>query len=134
MQTPPSRTVDGFELQLATNHLGHFALTGLLLETLQRAAAARVGTVSSTEHKPGHSHFDDLQLERDYAPRKAYQQSEDIGQASALSLQDSRSCRYADALAPEDTRARARCRPRRPPVVRRGGESGDGQDARISRA
>lgn len=75
MQTPPRRTVDGYELQFGTNHLGHFALTGLLLEALGRAAAPRVVTVSSTEHKGGHIHFDDLQLARDYAPRKAYQQS-----------------------------------------------------------
>ena len=76
MMTPPGgRTADGFELQLGTNHLGHFALTGLLLDALSRGAAPRVVTVSSLEHKPGHIHFDDLQLERDYAPRKAYQQS-----------------------------------------------------------
>ena len=75
MQTPPLRTVNGYELQFGTNHLGHFALTGLLLEALGRASAARVVTVSSLEHKPGHIHFDDLQLERDYGPRKAYQQS-----------------------------------------------------------
>jgi len=75
MQTPSRRTADGYELQLGTNHLGHFALTGLLLEALGSAPAARVVTVSSAEHKPGHIHFDDLQLERDYAPRKAYQQS-----------------------------------------------------------
>jgi NAD(P)-dependent dehydrogenase (short-subunit alcohol dehydrogenase family) len=86
MQTPSSRTVDGYELQLATNHLGHFALTGLLLETLQRAAAARVVTVSSIEHKPGHIHFDDLQLERDYAPRKAYQQSKMANAVFGLEL------------------------------------------------
>jgi NAD(P)-dependent dehydrogenase (short-subunit alcohol dehydrogenase family) len=47
MATPESRTVDGFELQLGTNHLGHFALTGLLLEALSAAPAARVVTVSS---------------------------------------------------------------------------------------
>ncbi|MEA2436940.1 MAG: hypothetical protein QOF65_1496 [Thermoleophilaceae bacterium] len=75
MQTPPRRTADGFELQFGTNHLGHFALTGLLLAALGRATAARVVTVSSIEHKGGHIHFDDLQLEHGYAPRKAYQQS-----------------------------------------------------------
>ncbi len=75
MQTPQSRTADGYELQLGTNHLGHFALTGLLLDALGQGAAPRVVTVSSTEHRPGHIHFDDLQLERGYAPRKAYQQS-----------------------------------------------------------
>lgn len=79
MMTPPRRTADGFELQFGTNHLGHFALTGLLLEALAAAgregAESRVVTVSSLEHKPGHIHFDDLGLEKDYAPRKAYQQS-----------------------------------------------------------
>ncbi|GAC1527254.1 MAG: oxidoreductase [Thermoleophilaceae bacterium] len=75
MQTPASRTADGYELQLGTNHLGHFALTGLLLEALGQASAPRVVTLSSNEHKSGHIHFDDLQLERGYGPRKAYQQS-----------------------------------------------------------
>ncbi len=75
MQTPARRTADGYELQLGTNHLGHFALTGLLLEALGRGSTPRIVTLSSAEHKPGHIHFDDLQLERDYGPRKAYQQS-----------------------------------------------------------
>lgn len=75
MATPPRRTAEGYELQFGTNHLGHFALTGLLLEALGNAPAARVVTLSSTEHKGGHIHFDDLQLEHGYAPRKAYQQS-----------------------------------------------------------
>lgn len=75
MQTPAQKTADGYEMQLGTNHLGHFALTGLLLDALGRGTAPRVVTVSSAEHKPGHIHFDDLQLEHGYAPRKAYQQS-----------------------------------------------------------
>jgi NAD(P)-dependent dehydrogenase (short-subunit alcohol dehydrogenase family) len=75
MMTPASRTADGYELQLGTNHLGHFALTGLLLSALGRGTRPRVVTVSSIEHKAGHIHFDDLQLERGYAPRKAYRQS-----------------------------------------------------------
>jgi NAD(P)-dependent dehydrogenase (short-subunit alcohol dehydrogenase family) len=75
MMTPPRTTADGFELQFGTNHLGHFALTGLLLGALEAATAARVVTVSSIEHKPGHIHFDDLQLQQAYDPRKAYQQS-----------------------------------------------------------
>ena len=75
MMTPQQQTGDGFELQFGTNHLGHFALTGLLLERLGRAGAARVVTLSSLEHKSGHIHFDDLQLVHGYAPRKAYQQS-----------------------------------------------------------
>jgi len=86
MQTPPLRTADGYELQLGTNHLGHFALTGLLLEALGRGTAPRVVTVSSTEHKPGHINFEDLQLERGYAPRKAYQQSKMANTVFALEL------------------------------------------------
>jgi NAD(P)-dependent dehydrogenase (short-subunit alcohol dehydrogenase family) len=75
MMTPQSRTADGFELQLGTNHLGHFALTGLLLEALGRGTAPRVVTVSSIAHKSGQIHFDDLPLERGYSPQKAYSQS-----------------------------------------------------------
>jgi NAD(P)-dependent dehydrogenase (short-subunit alcohol dehydrogenase family) len=75
MMTPQQQTADGFELQFGTNHLGHFALTGLLLNRLGRAESARVVTLSSLEHRSGHVHFDDLQLEHGYAPRKAYQQS-----------------------------------------------------------
>jgi len=86
MMTPQSRTADGHELQFGTNHLGHFALTGLLLETLGRGSAPRVVTVSSIEHKPGHIHFDDLQLEHGYAPRKAYQQSKMANAVFGLEL------------------------------------------------
>jgi NAD(P)-dependent dehydrogenase (short-subunit alcohol dehydrogenase family) len=75
MMTPRQRTQDGFELQLGTNHLGHFALTGLLLDAVQRAGAGRVVTLTSIEHKAGHIEFDDLQSERSYAPRRAYRQS-----------------------------------------------------------
>ena len=75
MMTPQQTTHDGFELQLGTNHLGHFALTGLLLDTVQSAEAGRVVTVSSIEHKSGHIEFGDLQSEDGYAPRKAYRQS-----------------------------------------------------------
>jgi len=75
MMTPPQTTHDGFELQFGTNHLGHFALTGLLLGAVQKAGAGRVVTLSSNEHKSGHIEFDDLQSRNGYAPRKAYQQS-----------------------------------------------------------
>jgi NAD(P)-dependent dehydrogenase (short-subunit alcohol dehydrogenase family) len=75
MQTPPTRTADGYELQLSTNHLGHFALTGLLLEALGKGSSPRVVVVASNEHKGGHLDFDNLQLDRDYAPRKSYQRS-----------------------------------------------------------
>jgi NAD(P)-dependent dehydrogenase (short-subunit alcohol dehydrogenase family) len=67
-------TVDGFERQLGTNHLGHFALTGLLLPALL-GRASRVVTVSSLAHRQGRMVFDDLQSERSYQPWAAYGQS-----------------------------------------------------------
>ena len=73
MEVPYQRTEDGFELTLATNHLGPFALTGLLLDHL--AADARVVTMSSIGHLVGVMDFDDLQSERGYDPDRAYGQS-----------------------------------------------------------
>ncbi len=76
MATPYQRTVDGFESQLATNHLGHFALTGLVLPLLLAAPAARVVTVSSLAHRQAAGiRFDDLQGEKSYTPMRAYAQS-----------------------------------------------------------
>ena len=75
MALPLRRTVDGFEMQLGTNHLGHFALTGLLLERLLATPRARVVHVSSTAHRLGRIHFDDLQWERRYSRWSAYAQS-----------------------------------------------------------
>lgn len=75
MWLPESRTVDGFESQLGTNHLGHFALTGLLLPALLKTPGARVVTISSIAHKDGNIHFDDLWLEQGYGKQKAYAQS-----------------------------------------------------------
>ena len=68
-------TADGFERQFATNHLGHFALTGLLLPALSRAAAPRVVTVSSLAHRNGKIAAANLQSERDYKPWDAYNNS-----------------------------------------------------------
>jgi len=79
-------TEDGFEMQFGTNHLGHFALTGLLLNRLNKAEAPRVVTVASNEHKAGHFDFDDLQLEHGYGPRKAYRQTKLANTAFALEL------------------------------------------------
>jgi NAD(P)-dependent dehydrogenase (short-subunit alcohol dehydrogenase family) len=75
MALPFRRTADGFEMQLGTNHLGHFALTGLLLPVLHRAAAPRVVTVSSQVHRIGKIRFDDLMGERRYSKWRAYGQS-----------------------------------------------------------
>ena len=74
---PPRQTTrDGFELQLGTNHLGHFALTGLLLEQMLPVPGSRVVTVSSQAHRIGaRINFDDLQAERSYSRVAAYSQS-----------------------------------------------------------
>ncbi|HWE66148.1 MAG TPA: oxidoreductase [Acidimicrobiales bacterium] len=60
MGTPYRQTADGFELQMATNHLGHFAFTGLLLNRLLTSGRSRVVTVSSLMHRSGHIPFDDV--------------------------------------------------------------------------
>jgi NAD(P)-dependent dehydrogenase (short-subunit alcohol dehydrogenase family) len=86
MMTPRRTTTDGFELQLGTNHLGHFALTGLLLDALQRSDSARIVTLSSNEHKGGRIDFDDLQQERTYSPRGAYQRSKLANAVFAIEL------------------------------------------------
>ena len=75
MAIPPRRTADGFEMQFGTNHLGHFALTGLLLPALRERPGARVVTVSSILHRSGRIDFDDLQGDRRYDKRRAYGQS-----------------------------------------------------------
>jgi NAD(P)-dependent dehydrogenase (short-subunit alcohol dehydrogenase family) len=75
MAAPYQRTADGFELQFGTNHLGHFALTGLLLPLLDNRPDARVVTVSSLNHRAGNIEFDDLQGERRYSRWGAYAQS-----------------------------------------------------------
>ena len=73
-------TVDGFEIQFGTNVLGHFALTGLLMPALVRAAASqrqrpRVVTVASIAHKRGRIDFEDLQSTKNYSPADSYGQS-----------------------------------------------------------
>ncbi len=76
VMAPPRRlTKDGFESQIGTNHLGHFALTGLLLGKLLAAPEPRVVTVSSPAHRIGRINFDDLQYEHGYINWLAYGQS-----------------------------------------------------------
>jgi NAD(P)-dependent dehydrogenase (short-subunit alcohol dehydrogenase family) len=76
MWTPKQVTKDGFELQFGTNHLGHFALTGLLLDTLLPVPGSRVVTLSSVGHRiRAGIHLDDLQWERSYSRVGAYGQS-----------------------------------------------------------
>lgn len=71
MQTPQTVTADGFDLQMASNHLGHFLWTALLIDRVE-AAAGRVAVVSSIAHKFGTLDFDDLMTTRSYTPSRAY--------------------------------------------------------------
>ena len=87
VMAPPRRTTaDGFELQLGTNHLGHFALTGLLLDAMEGREDARVVTLSSGAHRIGRIRFDDLQGERFYFRWTAYGQSKLANLLFALEL------------------------------------------------
>jgi NAD(P)-dependent dehydrogenase (short-subunit alcohol dehydrogenase family) len=88
VMAPPRReTADGFESQFGTNHLGHFALTGLLLGPLSAGAAPRVVTLSSGAHRTGTIKFDDLQRERGYNNWLAYGQSKLANLMFAIELQ-----------------------------------------------
>lgn len=76
MYTPRQMTADGFEMQFGTNHLGHFAFTGLLLDRLRATSGSRVVTVSSIGHRiRSKIDFDDLQAERRYSRVAAYGRS-----------------------------------------------------------
>ena len=75
MAIPYRKTRDGFEMQLGTNHLGHFALTGLLLDRLLETPGARVVNLSSMAHRFGAMRFDDLHWEHRYSRWRAYGQS-----------------------------------------------------------
>ena len=75
MMPPRALSPQGHEIQFAANHLGHFALTGLLLDILQTGNDPRVVTVSSGLHRRGHIHFDDLTGARKYSPIAFYAQS-----------------------------------------------------------
>ena len=86
---PPLRrqqTADGFELAFGIAHLGHFALTGLLLPLLRRSAAARVVCVTSLVQAYARIDFDDLHAERGYEPQRAYNQSKLAALMFALEL------------------------------------------------
>jgi NAD(P)-dependent dehydrogenase (short-subunit alcohol dehydrogenase family) len=83
MAVPESRTADGFETQIGTNHLGHFALTGLLLDHV----TDRVVTVASGAHRMGKIRLDDLNWERGYKRWPAYGQSKLANLLFTLELQ-----------------------------------------------
>ena len=86
MQRERATTVDGFERQFGTNHLGHFALTGLLLPALLRAPAARIVAIASIAHRHGSIDFADLQGAKAYKGGKAYNQSKLANLMFALEL------------------------------------------------
>jgi NAD(P)-dependent dehydrogenase (short-subunit alcohol dehydrogenase family) len=87
MVPPLGRTKQGHELQLGTNHLGHFALTGRLLPLLERTEGSRVVVVSSTAQSAGTIDFDDLDWKsRSYSPWRAYGQSKLANMMFALEL------------------------------------------------
>jgi NAD(P)-dependent dehydrogenase (short-subunit alcohol dehydrogenase family) len=86
MATPWRSTADGFELQFGTNHLGHFALTGLLIGEMEGREDARVVTLSSNAHKFGRIAFDNLGGDRRYFRWRAYGQSKLANLLFALEL------------------------------------------------
>lgn len=87
MAIPYRQTADGFEMQFGVNHLGHFALTGLLLDRLIHTPDARVVTVSSGVHHRGVIKFDDLNSEKTYDKSAAYAQSKLANLLFAYELQ-----------------------------------------------
>jgi NAD(P)-dependent dehydrogenase (short-subunit alcohol dehydrogenase family) len=94
-------TEDGFERTLATNHLGHFALTGLLLGRMLDTPGSRVVTVSSNGHRMGDGvmHFEDLQLSRGYKPWPAYYRSKLANLLFTYELQRRLTAAGADTMA-----------------------------------
>jgi len=87
MATPRAMSPDGFEMQFATNHLGHFALTGLLLPMMRDRRGSRVVAVSSIAARSGRIDFDDPMGERRYDEWQAYNQSKLANLMFALELQ-----------------------------------------------
>ncbi|HKJ77611.1 MAG TPA: oxidoreductase, partial [Gammaproteobacteria bacterium] len=86
MAPPLMHTRQGFEIQFGTNHLGHFALTGLLLERLEAAGEPRVVCVSSTAHRIGRLDFDNLDARKGYSRWRFYGQSKLANLMFALEL------------------------------------------------
>ncbi len=98
MWLPQSTTPQGFEMQFGTNHLGHFALTGLLLDTLLKTPNSRIITLSSIAHKSGNINFQDIHLKQSYRRHKAYAQSKLANLIFAYELQRRLSAAKANIL------------------------------------
>jgi len=101
MMTPYFTTKDGFEGQNGVNHLGHFALTGWLMDLILKTKGARIVNVSSGAHKRGEMDFSNLLFEngRDYAPMKAYGRSKLANLLFTYELQRKLKAAKADAIA-----------------------------------
>lgn len=99
MAVPHRTTADGFELQLGTNHLGHYALTGRLLPLLLASEGSRVVTVSSLAHRMGRMDWDDLQSERRYHKWQAYGRSKLANLLFTFELQRRLSAAKVDTIA-----------------------------------
>jgi NAD(P)-dependent dehydrogenase (short-subunit alcohol dehydrogenase family) len=99
MFPPHEQTKDGFELQFGTNHLGHFALTGLLLPNLLAVAGSRVVTISSNGHRMGRINLDDLNSARHYGKYSAYGQSKLANLMFTYELQRRLSAAGAETIA-----------------------------------
>lgn len=101
MMVPYARTDEGLESQMATNHVGHFALTGLLLPLIEQTPGARVVTVSSIAHKRGALDLADpfFQAPRGYSPVRAYARSKLANLLFAYELQRRLERRGIDAIA-----------------------------------
>ena len=87
MAIPRQETSDGFEMQFGTNHLGHFALTGLLFPKLVATSGSRIVTTTSLARLGEHIHFDDLQRQHSYSRWRAYAQSKRANLLFAFELQ-----------------------------------------------
>ncbi|XP_077297751.1 retinol dehydrogenase 13-like [Arctopsyche grandis] len=75
MRCPKDVTAEGIEMQLGVNHMGHFLLTNLLLDTLKKSSPSRIVVVASTAHSKGTINKEDLNLDKEYDPAVAYNQS-----------------------------------------------------------
>ena len=98
MALPRCETADGFEMQLGTNHFGHFALTGRLLPLLLKTAGARIVTQSSGAHRMGRMAFDDLAGKQSYGKWTAYGQSKLANLLFAFELDRRLRARRAKAM------------------------------------
>lgn len=98
MAPPYGTTADGLELQIGTNHLGHFALTGLLLPKLLETPKSRIVTVSSGVYLIGRINFKDLQSKQSYSAQRAYAQSKLANILFTLELQRKLEAAHADTI------------------------------------